>query len=319
MANFLKNKYLIGIIYALFVFCSCSTNDDSNAEVNQEDDPIAITPNEDLPQGTGVFNYTYNALNWSKILKVYYYSPQNRTPTTPIVFVFHGTGRNAKDYRDAMISKADQYGFLVIAPEFSEQNFPGGDGYNLGNVFVDGDHPSPTTLNPEAEWTFSIIEPLFDLVKTVTDNTNATYNVFGHSAGGQFTHRFIMFKPNARVNKVVSSGSGWFTFPDASITFPYGFNQSPLEEISLETLLSRNITIQVGAQDTDPNSPGLRHNEFADAQGLNRKDRAINFYAFCEDLAQSNTLSFNWDFHIIENTGHDYVKASKEAADLIFN
>ena len=38
------------------------------------------------------------------------------------------------------------------------------------------------------------------------------------------------------------------------------------------------IYIQVGALDNNPNSAGLRHNEYADAQGLNRVTRAVHFF-----------------------------------------
>ena len=215
--------------------------------------------------------------------------------------------------------KANQFNFIVIVPEFSIANFPGGDGYNLGNVFIDGDNPSIGTLNPEDEWAFSVIEPLFDFIKQSLNNFTPKYHIFGHSAGGQFAHRFMMFKPNARFDKVVSSGSGWYTVPDLDINFPYGFKNSPLEDNSFENLFEKQLTIQIGELDNDPNSAGLRHNQFADAQGLNRLERANHFFDEALQLSQENNLEFNWDLYINEGGTHDYLTASESAANLIFN
>ncbi|WP_339838240.1 hypothetical protein [uncultured Flavobacterium sp.] len=298
------------LIIQCFLLTSCSKND----EINEPKTPI---PLDKLSSGSGSFSYTYDVISYTKTLAVYYYIPTTKIATTPILFVFHGTDRNAKDYRDAMVAKAELLGFILLVPEFSEQDFPGGDAYNLGNVFVDGDNPSPSTLHPENEWTFSIIEPLFDFVKTQVDNSTSQYDVFGHSAGGQFAHRFLLFKPYARVGKTVVSASGWYTFPDTSINFPYGLSQSPLLGMSIPGFLSKKVYIQVGENDDNPNDSGLRHNEYADAQGLNRKERAIYFFQFCQQL--SVPTSFNWSFHFIENADHDYIKASEKAATLLFN
>lgn len=308
-------KKNLNAIFILFLFLILSFNSCSSDE-NSDNQQLII---DNLSSGSGLFNYNYNSNSYNKSLKVYYYIPNNKSSTTPIFIVFHGTNRNAEEYRNAMIEKANTYGFIIIAPEFSEQNFPDGNGYNLGNVFTNGDSPTSASINPESQWTFSIVEPLFDYVKTQINNTNNTYDIYGHSAGGQFTHRFLMFKPNARVRKAVISGSGWYTFPNSSIIFPYGANQSPLQNMSTSTFLEKQIIIQVGENDDNPNDAGLRHNVFADAQGLNRKERAISFFQYCQQISVSNSIPFNWNFNLIENADHDYVKASKNAADLIFN
>ncbi len=150
-------------------------------------------------------------------------------------------------------------------------------------------------------------------------NESAKYHIFGHSAGGQFAHRFIMFKPNAHFDKVITSGSGWYTVTNLSIAFPYGFNNSPLSELSLAHLFQQALIIQVGELDNDPNALGLRHNSFADAQGLNRLDRADHFFNVASQLAAINNLEFNWELHINDTTGHDFEQATQNIGNLLFN
>ena len=71
--------------------------------------------------------------------------------------------------------------------------------------------------------------------------------------------------------------------------------------------------------DNDPDFPGLRHNEFADAQGLHRVDRATHFYNQAQNFAQTNSLSFNWTLNIINGLSHDTGDSIEYGCDLIFN
>lgn len=269
--------------------------------------------------GSGVFEFnTYEPFD-SKTINVYYHIPENVNVNTEILFVFHGNGRNAFDYRNAMIAESEAYNFIVIAPQFSSQDFPGGDSYNLGNVFMDGDNPSPETLNPEEDWTFSVIEPLFDYFRNLIGNLNTSYDVFGHSAGGQFAHRYLMFKPAANYNRVVVSGSGWYTMPDPSVRFPYGFSDSPLESQSLIDLYQKELIILIGELDNDPNAAGLRRNEFADVQGDNRFERAETFYNFALEDTQQLEIDLFWELEINSNAGHSYILAASKAAQILYN
>jgi predicted esterase len=248
------------------------------------------TPEEVLETNLSTNTSTFIAVNSQKNIPIYYHIPENTN--TPIVIVFHGGGRNAKDYRNAMIAKADEYQFIVIVPEFSIENFPGGDGYNLGNVYDDGDNPSPNSLNPETEWAFSLVEPIFSFMKKELINTSEKHHIIGHSAGAQFAHRLVMFTPNASSDKIVVSAAGWYTVPDFTIDFPYGFQESILENSTLNTLFSKEVYIQVGELDNNPNDGGLRRNNFADAQGVNRFQRAYHFYNEAKELAAENKIPF---------------------------
>ncbi|PQJ79699.1 hypothetical protein [Polaribacter porphyrae] len=301
-------KILFYIICVSFISCS-----DSLSEINI--DASVLNKNT---TGSGFFEYTNQVLLKDKIIKTFYHIPTNVNSNTKVLFVFHGGGRNAKDYRDAIIKKANEHQFIAIVPEFSIENFPGGDGYNLGNVFIDGDNPTANTLNPKNEWTFSIVESIFDFVKQEIENTSEKYQIIGHSAGAQFAHRLFMFIPSASYDKIVLSSAGWYTVPNFTIDFPYGYQKSPLENININDLFSKKIFIQVGEYDNDPNASGLRRNQFADVQGINRFERAYHFYDKAKELADLNNISFNWKVRTNLGLNHDYKTALTMASDLIF-
>ena len=299
-------KKIILVSLLLIFIASCDQNDVSN----QDQDEVI--------EGTGAFLFNYNTSNSTKSINVFYHIPKDVQNNSPILFLFHGAGRNASDIRDSWIAEANSKQFIIVAPEFSDQEFPGGDAYNLGNVFIDGDNPSSQTLNPESDWTFSAIEPIFDEFKFKSDNNSPNYNVFGFSAGAQFAHRFMMFKPNASINKIVASAAGWYTVPDNDESFPYGFLNSPLEDISLSNLFSKSFTIQIGTLDNNPNAPALRRNPIVDQQGDNRFDRAFYMINISKDYAESLNLNFNWE--IIETPGnaHNLEGAVEQASDVLF-
>ena len=293
------------IIITLFFLVSCSTEEQFIVEDNENINSIS---------GTGVIQFT----SINKSISIYYHIPNFARKTTKMVFVFHGNGRNAKDYRDATISKANEFGFIVIAPEFSSANFPSGDQYNLGNVFVDGDNPSPNTLNPEEEWTFSLIEPIFDFLKKEIGNTSTSYHIIGHSAGSQFAHRFLLFKPNNNVDKTVLSAAGWYTIPNTTFDFPYGINKTPLEYKSLSYFFQKKIIVQVGELDNDPNASGLRKNSIVNQQGLNRFTRANYFFKKAKETSQQNNIPLSWQFFVNQGLDHDFKPAISKAVDYLF-
>jgi hypothetical protein len=269
-------------------------------------------------KGTADLLFTDYAPLKNNPIRLYYHIPFNATTLTPILLVFHGTDRNAQYSRDEMIANADKLGFIIIAPEFSDQYYPTADSYNLGNIFVDGDNPSPTTLNPESIWTFSAIEPIFNFMKARIGSSLNSYDVFGHSAGGQFVHRYLLYKPLAKINRLVAASSGWYTMFDNTINFPYGTKQSPVESSNYNNLFNKKVFIIVGELDTDPNSSELRHNEIVDKQGLNRFTRAQYFYTQSRTAAIQSNSAFNWKYYSLKGIGHDFVGTSTAAANYLY-
>lgn len=267
-------------------------------------------------KGTGSFTFSSYLPLQNKPVQVYYHIPNGATANTPILIAFHGTersGQNTRNYFSNLSKDA-----IILAPEFSESLFPGGDAYNLGNVYADGDNPSQNTLNPEAVWTYSIVEPLFEYVKSTLQSKVSTYDVFGHSAGAQFAQRLILFKPSNSIHQAVISAAGWYTLLDTSIGFPYGTKNSIAANYTYAYQFKKSIFIIVGEKDTDPNAADLRRNDLVDVQGTNRLARANFFYTHSRNIALKENNNFNWKYQIIKNSGHDYAMAAAAGASLLY-
>lgn len=313
----MNRRTLLTITLIAYVLSACITSckDEDNTSV------IAATEtpaNATKIKGTADLVFTdYTPLK-NKPIPLYYHIPANATSLTPILLVFHGSDRNAKYSRDQMIAQADKLGFIIIAPEFSEALYPTADNYNLGGLFVDGDNPSSATLNPESTWTFSAIEPIFNFMKDKIGSVVPTFDVFGHSAGGQFVHRLLLFKPLAKINRLVTASSGWYTMFDNTIDFPYGTKRSPVEGANYNNLFNKKVFVLVGENDVDPNSFDLRHNEIVDKQGLNRLERAQYFYTKSREAATKNSGAFNWKYYPLKGAGHDFIATSNAAAIYLY-
>ena len=290
---------------------------DNNIAIKPADEAM-VNLDSTVLSGTGSFSFAEHAPLKDKPIEVFYHIPRDANVNTPILMVYHGSGRDGANSRNLLIDEADAFGFIVVVPEFSTRHFPGGDAFNLGNIFEDGDNPSSATLVAEDEWTFSLIDPLFDYFKNRVNSTVIQYDIFGFSAGAQFAHRHFIFKPNDKYNRVIAASSGWYTVLDNTIDFPYGTRLSPEETTNYTSLLEKPLTIMIGSDDNDLNSAGLRHNDFAVAQGLHRVDRANYFYAESQKIATDLGVSSNWRIQILPNVAHDFDATSSAAAVLLY-
>lgn len=273
---------------------------------------------ENIVTGTSSYAYNSYAPFANKPIDCFYHIPENSTAETPVLIVLPGAGRDAAALRNDLIESANTLGYIVLALRFDEVHFPGSDAYNLANIYVDGDNPSEATLNPQEEWTFSVIDPLFENFKSLVGNSTANYDIFGHSAGSQLLHRFLIFQPENLANRFVLSAAGWYCMPDPTVDFPYGTKISPAQNTSMVPVFATETYVMVGQDDTDPNSFNLRHTPEADLQGNHRLERAQYFYSESYDLAAAQQAPFNWKYNMVPNTGHDGSTIAQFAADKLY-
>ncbi len=278
-----------------------------------EDVPSSIDEDLNL-ENTGYFTFeSYPNLS-PKPVKVFFHIPSGlEKSTAPVLFIIPGLNRNAADYRNTWISLSDQFQFMIFSLEFSNEFFPNSNAYQEGFIFNENG-----ALNAESNWTFSFIEPLFDTIKEALNYQHNSYDIFGHSAGAQFVHRFIMFKPLSRVNRAISANAGWYTLPNELITYPYGLLNTPSSNNDLENFFNHNLHIQIGTDDTNSNDPSLRKTPEANAQGLNRFERALYFYAKSDSICSSKNYNYKWEINQIQDVGHNHLLMANYAANFLY-
>ena len=245
-------------------------------------------------------------------VRVFVSRPVNIESDRPVVFVMHGTRRNAQDYRDQWHELAKQHDFLLVVPEFTRADFQGAEGYNLGNVFDPAGNAQPM-----ARWSFSVIEPLFDEIRRRFGVTSEKYSMYGHSAGAQFVHRFLFHLPEARIEQAVVANAGWYMLPDLKTGYPYGFSGSVIGQRQLERALSTPVTVLLGEEDTDPEDPNLRRAPEALAQGEHRLDRGKTFYSAASNVAGELGVPFNWTLVKVPGADHDNRLMAIPASELL--
>jgi len=248
-----------------------------------------------LKSGAGRFEFQ----GADKTVPVWCYLPENANADASILIVMHGVNRDANRYRDEWTPYARKYGFILVAPEFSEAAFPGGNSYSVGGTTDEKGNP-----RPREQWSFSYIEPIFDAVKAATGNNSERYYLFGHSAGAQFVHRFLYFVPDARVTKAVAANAGWWTMPDPAIDFPYGLRGSAVDEAALKNMLQRPLVVLLGTADTDPEDVHLRRTPGALAEGPNRLARGHAFFEAGRRRAEALGVPLGWQLDTAPGVAH---------------
>ena len=254
--------------------------------------------------------FTYNV--WDKPdLDVYYHLPEIINDETKILFVIHGNSRNADNYLNTWIKLAKDKNYAIFAPHFKRSQFISFNTLQMSTSSGRIRNEANLYLNNSIDLLFDHIKPLFDL-------SQDSYDIYGHSAGAQFVHRYLLFSNSPKVNRAVAANAGWYTFLDGS-NFPYGINNPPIDFNSQNVInfLNMDLHIHIGSADTDISS-SVNQSEGANNQGLNRFQRANNFFNYTTKIVEKNDLNYNWSFLVVEGVAHSNSRMSKAAAEIIF-
>jgi poly(3-hydroxybutyrate) depolymerase len=268
---------------------------------------FAATP---IPDGKWRFQWVDSKGYADRPFDVYTYRPRRCDSRCPIVFVMHGSKRDAAAYRGYWELLADRHEFLIVAPTFSQKSWPKAAAYNLGGV---GDQPD------REKWAYSAIEHLFDEVR---DGHNG-YAIFGHSAGGQFVQRMALFRPDSRATLMVAANPGWYAMPEwrkdkAQDPYPYSLVDARVGEAELRRALARRFILLAGEKDDDPDDEGLNGSSGAMKQGQTRVERAENFFKAATAAAGDLGVKLAWELVEVPETAHDAAAMSKAAAAAMF-
>lgn len=213
-----------------------------------------------------------------------------------LAVVLHGVRRNAREYLETWLEWSHRSGRPVLAPHFHADAWPGARAYNLGGVLdVDGD------VTPARTWAFTALQHLVDDARRAARLTDATWDLFGHSAGAQFAHRFCLLRPDPTLRRVAVAGAGWFTVPDADIDWPYGLRHPGLhlDQAAADRWTRLPLVLLRGEHDRERDEH-LRVGALADAQGRNRFERAAHALA----VARARDPGCRWQLVDVPGAGH---------------
>lgn len=290
---------ILASLLALVVLTGCWSDD-------KEPEPAA-----DFGSTTGVVSYSGYAPLSSRPVKVHYYIPaKGDRATMPVLFVLPGQERNAADYLASWRQAADRRHFMVFALEFPA------DAYSSSQYIEGGMFSGGSLVAPEKR-TFAVIEPLFDYIRQCVGSRVDSYDLWGHSAGAQFVHRFVTFTPGIRVNRAVCANAGWYTLPDPGVTYPYGLKGSGSDdEATLRRLFATELIVQLGTADTGRD--GLNTTAGAEAQGRNRFERGNFYFNTAEATASAHGITLCWMRREVPGVGHDQARMAADAATMMY-
>ena len=267
-----------------------------------------------LHEGLGSFVFSHGAATMLPSIRVFFFRPKSSVRDARIVIAMHGLDRAASDFRDVLVEQAGRTGQIVLVPEFDAARFPSVYAYNHGNVR----RPPPNeTIFPRDLWNFSIIDRLFEHVRTALRSDRETFGLFGNSAGAQFVLRYLALTEATAVDAAVAANSGWYMLPDLAVDYPAGMGGLNLDESYLRRYLGRRVIVLLGDADTDSAAADLARSEAAMAQGPHRLARGLWHFEHCKQIANQLGARFGWELKIAPGAGHVDQQIFDQAAKIL--
>jgi poly(3-hydroxybutyrate) depolymerase len=268
---------------------------------------------EGIPAGAGHYVFPDPRKDVAREIVVHTYRPAAFSAGSPILLVIHGRKRNGGEYRDFWIAEAERRGVLVVAPEFSDAQYPHPHEYNWGAMNrVDG------SITSRDEWLFPAIEAVFQDAHSRARSSRGRYFLFGHSAGAQVVHRHATFAWSPSIERVVSANAGSYTMPVRGEEFPFGLGGVPLTDAELRTFFSRPMVVLLGDRDNDPHDEQLPREPGAMQQGPHRFARGHRYMEVARREADRIGVALAWRLAIAPGVAHSGKDMAPFAARELF-
>jgi len=235
-------------------------------------------------------------------LEVFTYRPKSYRGER-MLFVMHGTLRNADEYRDDAVAMAERFGMLVVAPRFDKERFPSRK-YQFGGLRDEKGNALP----PDA-WTYAYVPKLAAKLRAIEGKPELRYWIIGHSAGGQFVARMSAFQDTG-AERLVAANAGSHLFPSHELPFGYGFGDLPeglRGESRLQRYLAQPLTIYLGTADDHPDEY-FDDSVTAMLQGGGRLQRGRECFRRAGELARARGWPFGWTLVEAVGVEHDHTK-----------
>lgn len=165
---------------------------------------VAIEP------GSGSFMVDGGPVHPEKRIRVHYHRPRNFEPSSPVVMVMPGAGRNGDDYRDAWVDASERFGVLVLSPSYPERFYPEYWSYNLAGM------TSSVTFEVKARIDTDPDEWKLDEAATNMETALRVHphEVFGHGSFGGLLRQMALFNTAGTIIDVDVGATGLEVNPD---------------------------------------------------------------------------------------------------------
>jgi hypothetical protein len=302
----------MGLLLMVATGCALTTDDDTGRPVPTTSTSatalMSLGPGQSACPRSGWFSFSDPALAGPIRIACSFPAAGHRAR---VLIVMPGAQRNARDYLADWRASSLASSTIVLVPELPRDRFSE-DVYNLGGVLdEDGEETEPST------WIYGFLERLFAQVVEASGSSATTYDVFGHSAGAQFVHRFVQLDPHPHLGTAVAANAGWYLVPDDDESFPYGLHGIPPDEDDLSDAFHSRLVVLLGADDVDEDDELLRHDSGADAQGSTRLERGLSFFSRARETAIDRGFDFGWSLVVVPGVDHDHTLMARAAASLL--
>ena len=286
---------LTRFFFLIFIFFSCSSS--SKKTIDQIEAP---------------WGYVFTEWDGASI-DVITYIPPNATVETPILMVIPGASRDAQRFHASWLDLAKKNHFSVLTIGAKKSLFPDEYSYNAGGVITEnGD------LVDDSKWLFSAIDPIFNDFKERYGFISKRFYLFGHSAGGGFVHRYLLFNKDAPIVKAVAANPAFVTLPDKNILYPFGLKGVESSDKNIKHWVDKNMAILLGEDDLGPRTKPLSNGQMARDQGPNCLERGKLLYNKTRSKAEELGFDFNWELITVPDVGHDNYKLAPFASIYLF-
>lgn len=239
--------------------------------------------------------------------------PDRVLKTSPVLVVMHGNTRNAVRYHGTWRPHARAHGAVLVTPEFSRQDWPRTRHYHQGNLLT-----ADKSTKPRAVWSFTAMEHAVAIAARIAGIEGERFYLYGHSAGAQFVHRYVMATGGARLIRAVAANAGWYSWPSRAKHYPYGVAPLDTHRWDWKGAFGTRLTILLGENDNDPESRSLRRSASVMFQGRHRLERGTRFFAAARALSAETGADFNWRLETVPGVAHSNAGMAEAAARLLF-
>ncbi len=244
----------------------------------------------------------------------YSYVPTTMPEVPEVLVLVHGTPQegstaeaSAEYLASSWVDFAEEQGFILIAATFNQEDFSS----RLGDHAMSGYRGLFGREIGADEW----VQRLVGAYQEALGSAGKPFYLYGHSAGGQFTGRFLVTHPES-VKAAVISSAATYPQPTTEVGWPFGMGElhadiewdpDTTQQVDIvpdkETWLAATqvpLTVIVGLNDTGE----LPRSLIPGQKGNNRYVIARNWVADMAAFAEANGLESRFRCMIVPGIGH---------------